>query len=1396
MRAPSRLVIFAGGILLVLFVAVPSAAQDPGVGLGALAGPSALLTDSNGDAVVDAVRGRVVLPDSAREAEVTAAANLAARLGYETAAADLRPTVSASTLGPTPERPVLFVGRAGPDVPSAPRLGPGQGRVAVVPPSDRVRAGGLRVRGGDASGLLAAATYASGRLPALWRLGGPTAADVVAGVRDTLRAGGLAPDTVRARHVTVGTDRPGVHTLGLHVRLPDSAAAARTDSLLRPAGGTTTDGHPLHVPAVRSVVVQVAHPDGASRVRARPATPWEPEPLPEADRPVDRTPELHELYSLDGLYDDTNHDLVPDDVVGAVSYDGSAASRLAEPLSALSMRVGLETAGARWPLVHPAGGGASAAARGLPVLVGTDHPAVAPLRGTDRLPGPAPEAGEGALRVLEDGPENRPAIVADGGDAAGLASVLDYAARRLPRLGGHGKNAFRLQRVDTAVRRFVQGKSGAGQVAAGLEKLDTWLARLDTTAVLDSLHVTLAADSVPGGLERYIRGRVRSTLPNAAVGTETIPTRYGVGRPVLEQEWDIPWEGDTFWRLFREQVVPAMGPGDAGRIELRLSEGPAVRARLTRKIRAALAERGVDTTAVDVSVLSAYKQGYSWLVDEVAPAVAGREVGRVAITYHTLEESGAVRWQEIDADARWLQALYPVDAVLARELGIADSLVTFESRWAAEPTYAVDVLGPAGDTLHTDTFDPRYTVRPYVDYFPKHDSVRVPTGGLRVTMDGDTLVDRRIRTDLERFWTRFQAETVPKIAAYAMDVQDGRPRPENAPFFDELRMHVRLSEPNYRLGLQEHTISATEALHEDLYFHGLTLFTLLGNRYNVGPLDYPGRILPRIRPPAPGSTGHARIEMTGKAEARPELRLAYTTEAGRRTVKTYPLPNIENVPAPELRGLRTRVDRPGVSGLRFDVETETDTSVYAAMRARGGEAAIDRAYPSSERLQGMARHLRRLQEQGLFVETLSYDRVGAIRLRLVPDDSAAPTRTTRLPRTDAPRGTDLPSLPAAGPGPDVGPLVQWETPIPPAEANQILGTLGPFPEVHPYYMETSFLGHDIFAVDLRPPQGGAHVSQATLNARRPTLYLNAREDGNEVSSTSYVLRLAEQVATDPAVRTYLDSVGVTILPVSNPDGAQEAYERQRVNPDFMLHSGYYAALGPSMGAQADETDPIYPEATVEPRLRRHALPDIFMNLHGYPSHEWVQYFSGYSAWVFNRTGTARSWWAPRGYFLTGYDWVDDTDHSELKTAAFTALDSLTAALSRRDTLMALSREEYRRYRKYRSVDEDYGEYFRNGVRVHSALKGHELEDGPPTDVRDPRITPFSITTEAQDETARGEWLRLQAGAGLSVVTAALRYLYHGTNTVVREAETTDGTVRRWVYREKPVLPPGAGAADE
>ena len=72
----------------------------------------------------------------------------------------------------------------------------------------------------------------------------------------------------------------------------------------------------------------------------------------------------------------------------------------------------------------------------------------------------------------------------------------------------------------------------------------------------------------------------------------------------------------------------------------------------------------------------------------------------------------------------------------------------------------------------------------------------------------------------------------------------------------------------------------------------------------------------------------------------------------------------------------------------------------------------------------------------------------------------------------------------------------------------------------------------------------------------------------------------------------------------------------------------------------------------------------------------------------------------------------------------------------------------------------------------------------------PRITWFSTTTEAPDETARGDWLELVATAGLAHSSALLRYLAGGEFEIEREAEADAGGVERSVARVKPVLPGG------
>jgi hypothetical protein len=68
------------------------------------------------------------------------------------------------------------------------------------------------------------------------------------------------------------------------------------------------------------------------------------------------------------------------------------------------------------------------------------------------------------------------------------------------------------------------------------------------------------------------------------------------------------------------------------------------------------------------------------------------------------------------------------------------------------------------------------------------------------------------------------------------------------------------------------------------------------------------------------------------------------------------------------------------------------------------------------------------------------------------------------------------------------------------------------------------------------------------------------------------------------------------------------------------------------------------------------------------------------------------------------------------------------------------------------------------------------------------VTYFSVTTEAPDETARGEWLKLVASAGVAHTSALIRYLAAGVNDVRRDVAEYDGVVTRSVARRKPVTP--------
>jgi len=544
-----------------------------------------------------------------------------------------------------------------------------------------------------------------------------------------------------------------------------------------------------------------------------------------------------------------------------------------------------------------------------------------------------------------------------------------------------------------------------------------------------------------------------------------------------------------------------------------------------------------------------------------------------------------------------------------------------------------------------------------------------------------------------------------------------------------------------------------------------------------------------------GEPGRARLTFTGKTRGDPKLVMrVWGEEGGNPQLSEYDLDPLPLDP-PRLTGATLVAGGEGIGRLRVLVQVTDSVDRFADMEGRGPEESIDREFINSELLEEMVGALERCREAGFFLDVLSWDRVEALDLDFRLEKDSTYQRTATVPRTAEPRSTDNPVLHAEGFRHEGAPLVQWETPISPGENEEILAKLGTFPGVKVYYLTDSYLGQRVWAADFLPPQESELVSQAKLNALKPTIFISGREHANEVSSTSHILRLGELLVTDSTYMNLLRKVNVVLHPMTNPDGAALAYERQLVNPNHMLHAGRPGALGVDATVGGRDDDPVYPEARARHLIREAWLPDIFLNPHGYPSHEWVQYFAGYSAWVRSRSGGARDWWVPRSWFIPGFSWVDDDENPEYRTAQFAILDSLAVAMTSAEAVDAANRRLYARYRKYETQErEGFTEYFHHGMLVNMRLRGTESIG---TGLYSPRITYFSITTEAPDETARGPWLRLMGEAGVTHTSAALRYLATGDFEVKREENAFLGTVTRKVYRIKPVLPgaPGPGEPD-
>lgn len=1357
---------------------------DGAFGLESLYRVGAALADENGDGFPDRLRAAVGLPDSPTEAEVAAGIGIAARLGLETMALDL----------PLPaEAPVVIrIDR------TTSGLAAGRGAVRLDAAPDGGAA--VTVRGGDEAGLRAAASWLSGRAPLVFRAGGAALADIADRIAEVLAEAEVEGESPRALAVEVAAGEAHLASASFRVETGSAAAAERAAAALRAAADR------LRYPELAALTVSAAHPDGEeeARITGEPA-PAEPGPVPA--RPgggLDREASLAGLFEPGAILGDANGDRIPDrlDAVLAASAEDPAGAL------ALAARLGLESAGLDFPaavapatLAAEAGAGSGAgtavvvgAAGGNPLLPASAVAGLAEDEGVIDLLVPAPGAGDGDEAADGGG---RSAVVVAGGGAAGLSRALRQAAVSFPHLDERGKDRPTLASVEEAAWRFLSGRGPAAQAASAAYRLERIASEIGRLGIVRS-KVLVSLERPAPGLGEYLR-EAAEALGLGAVEVVLDDRNVENAAVLHEDEFAVPSEVAAFRALVEEALLPRVSNGDRVEVRALLSEPAEVRRRLEAETADRLRSRGALLSEDSVVVRSAYRQGYGWIEESVLPKLAAlREAGTppasVRLLFRRHEPPESWPQQAMHTPLRFQHAMFPADEMLAEALALDLPQVGWEMRDEPDaPTYQVVALDAAGETVFNETFEPRMVERPFLDRYPDYERIQVPTGGLTARVDGETVVDERIATDAESFWDHFQSDTLARLYDHIMALHEGKPRgAADAPYFGELEVVLSLSEPERRLGLEQEIESTHEALHEDIYFVTHTFLRLIGRNSLGSELTYAGRVIPDMRPKTDGSAGTASIRLTGFRTSRPAVVVEYETEAGAAGTIRRNLPKVE-VERPRARRALVRAGEPGLSSLTLRVKVDTEADERDYYLERHGEDAADERILSAAAAARTVEILGELRAAGLYRNALAFAGLSELRVEASWTWEHAPDAVVSV------------SLPANGdppPFPDIADfrsetgnderLVQWDTPISPPEAYGILARMDErFPEAATYLVGRSYLGRPIWAMDLMPEIGASHWSQRKAGLLKPTIVYTARQHANEVSSTSHVLRLAERLLTDPEHRKKLDRVNVVIHPITNPDGAQLAWDMHQVTPEHILHAGYWASLGMDATSGAGDPMPIYPEAEVRPRLWRMWLPDIVLNPHGYPAHQLVQLFSEFSGLVRAGRRTERNWGFNKGWFMPGFDLVDDPELPRHREAALAIRGYITNAIQSVESVREMNERTYGRYRRY-GMDFD-PEVFRmdlhDGVNIQMPIKGRRAAAPGRNFSYDPKITIWAGGTEAPDEPARGDWMQLVASAGLAWDEAILQYLLDGDHRIERQASEFYGGVSLRLDRPRPPKDP-------
>ena len=813
-------------------------------------------------------------------------------------------------------------------------------------------------------------------------------------------------------------------------------------------------------------------------------------------------------------------------------------------------------------------------------------------------------------------------------------------------------------------------------------------------------------------------------------------------KPIYEKNYDLKWEVDEFRERF-SAILDQISKNDNIEIYAALSESDDVRRNLENELKRLVLEKGAKL--VKNQIVCAYKQGFSWLDEFVSEEIKNDDIESIDIkfkpflpegqteikddykgatpSYNNIGEENPDNW--FDIPIRFLQELYPIDDILSEKLNLNREVIKFSAYSEDKDiTYCAKVFLKSNE-CKTFEYKVRYSERPYLDEYKSMGKVHPSTGYIKVVKNNKILIDKRIKTDLENIWDIYQGEVLPECLEFAKKKTDNQVNTKNQPFFAQLRLDITASEPEKKLTCREDMISSLNSLHEDLYFVGSDYFKNYGVKNNKEIIDAPGLILPVLK----------------TKEGKPEFKVTLYDQ-------------LEKEPCIKYDGkiLKSKYDRKSTSLYLKEIKLE-ENKIIASFMTNIDDDSLVKSY------------LELLQDDVL---DISKDLYGIDRIEISNgyfNISADIKEKEHIEKDLSIEDINIYE----------NELIGYEQYI------EIIEQLKRVKGLKVYKAANSYMGRKVYVVEFEPKEEG-YISRVKRINNLPSEIINSRHHANEVSSTNSAFMLIKELLTNKKYKDLPDKINLSIIPMENVDGSAIHYELQKDNPNWKLHVARFNSIGKEFYYEYFNVDTIHTEAMAFTNLWEKWLPDIVVDNHGVPSHEWEQQFSGYTS------PSYKGFWLPRA-LLYGYFWVvTDEEYKDNYLLNKKIEDVIADSVQKNEEITKFNKEWISVFEKFAHAwmpNLFPADYYRDMINYwiyFSYDKNHRYPS-----IKIPWITTVSYTSEVADETAHGEYLNTCAKAHKEHDLAVIDMLFESEINFDRAFNLFENNLELKNTRQRPIM---------